>query len=401
MSLDQIRILLVDDDADIRSLLRMTLSGRYTVVGEAMNGQGAIELAGKLLPDLILMDVEMPVMDGIQATEKITQLYPQITTIMVSGKSDFDAIRSAMIAGAREYVIKPFVPQAMFETIDRVYTQERDRQGLVQGKKRPPGSGIWSFGRATGGTGQTTLLISLAHELMSLGKSVIAVDLNLYFGHLAFYLRLPDVSPNIADLAESTDPLEPSVVEEMLQIHPSGLQVLRDPADIYRAKSVDIETLVPAILGMERLADYVLVDLPVGIPEPFLPIMDESIFLFLTANGRLGSLKSLRELVDILTRLDYPSAKIRPVLCGDEANSKSRREFDQILRHVDSSISQVFPEDLTSIEQASLMGQPVTKVFPKSPYTQAVRDFLVPILGLDPPKSAPPSSKGFFQRIFG
>lgn len=105
---DIVRVLLADDQQLIRdgiaSLLR--LQPGIEIVGDAENGQLALELAEQLLPDIILMDIRMPLMDGIEATSRITQAYPAIKILMLTTFDDADYIIRALRAGACGYLLK-------------------------------------------------------------------------------------------------------------------------------------------------------------------------------------------------------------------------------------------------------------------------------------------------------
>jgi DNA-binding NarL/FixJ family response regulator len=102
------RILIVDDVPQVRRELRtlLPLLDDIDIVGEAENGQSAIELAASLQPDIILMDVEMPVTDGMTATRSIKQLYPQCRVIILSIHNDEATRAKASSAGADDFVDK-------------------------------------------------------------------------------------------------------------------------------------------------------------------------------------------------------------------------------------------------------------------------------------------------------
>ena len=107
-SMDRIRVLIADDHQLFRDGLKaLLLSAHDTeVVGEAATGQEAIHLAAETQPDVILMDLQMPDMDGIQATRQIVEARPHINVLMVTMFEDDQSVFAAMRAGARGYVLK-------------------------------------------------------------------------------------------------------------------------------------------------------------------------------------------------------------------------------------------------------------------------------------------------------
>jgi DNA-binding NarL/FixJ family response regulator len=108
MTIDPIRVLIVDDNKDFREGLRDMLNTvpEVDVVGEAMTGHEAIELAVQLQPDVVLMDLQMPGCNGIEAASRIVATSPHIGVLMVTMFEDDDSVFSAMRAGARGYVLK-------------------------------------------------------------------------------------------------------------------------------------------------------------------------------------------------------------------------------------------------------------------------------------------------------
>ncbi len=103
-----LRILLADDHTIMRNGLRLLLERQadFTVVGEASNGREAVELADLKSPDIIIMDVAMPMMNGIEATARITAASPKVAVIILSMHSDESYVLRALKAGARGYLLK-------------------------------------------------------------------------------------------------------------------------------------------------------------------------------------------------------------------------------------------------------------------------------------------------------
>ena len=120
---DKIRVLIVDDLPETRENVRKLLQFELDieVVGQAGNGSQAIEAARQHAPDIILMDINMPGVDGISASETILKIVPAAQIIIMSVQSEADYIRRAMLAGARDFLMKPFSGDELTAAIRRVH----------------------------------------------------------------------------------------------------------------------------------------------------------------------------------------------------------------------------------------------------------------------------------------
>lgn len=111
------RILIADDDSLIRSALKIILSEKFEIAGEAGDGKEACELTNFLKPDLVLLDIRMPVMDGVQATKIIHEEHPEIKILILTTFSDFSYIKEAMKYGASGYLLKDSDKENLIEGI--------------------------------------------------------------------------------------------------------------------------------------------------------------------------------------------------------------------------------------------------------------------------------------------
>lgn len=112
------RLMVVDDTLFMRRMLRDVLArGGYEVVSEARNGREALENYRQTRPDLVIMDITMPEMDGIRAVEAILQVDPAARIVMCSALGQNGPVMEALQAGALDFVLKPFVPEKVLEAV--------------------------------------------------------------------------------------------------------------------------------------------------------------------------------------------------------------------------------------------------------------------------------------------
>jgi len=116
------RVLIVDDALFMRSMIKdiLATSGRYEVVGEAANGKEAIEKFQEIQPEVLTMDIVMPVMDGIEATREILRLDPGVKIVMCSALGQEPLVIESIAAGAKDFIVKPFTPEKVLKVLDQI-----------------------------------------------------------------------------------------------------------------------------------------------------------------------------------------------------------------------------------------------------------------------------------------
>lgn len=121
-----ISVLIVDDNDMTRETLRVILRHEvYNVVGEALDGDSALEMATRLKPDIILLDVVMPKVSGIEALRSIRMVMPDVMILMVTANKDQDTVSEAVKGGISGYIIKPFNAKKVLDTIQGVAVKVR------------------------------------------------------------------------------------------------------------------------------------------------------------------------------------------------------------------------------------------------------------------------------------
>jgi pilus assembly protein CpaE len=326
---DRIKVLIVDDIPETRDHLTKLLGfeSDIDVVGAAASGSEAITMAVALVPDVVLMDINMPDMDGIATTEQLAVKCPTAAVVMMSVQGEADYLRRSMLAGAREFLVKPFSSDELTASIRQVWSRERDKQtriaapaaaaALAAGggnESGEPGLVVAVFS-PKGGVGRTTIAVNLAVAAASLGgRKVALMDACFQFGDVGVLLNLNPKNKSIADLAQQIESGEPEELDHFVINHSSGVRVLLAPSSPEQAELI---TAVHAKNVIERLRqehDLVVVDCPSSFNDATLGILDSADVILTLLSLEITSIKNMRLFLEVAEQLGYGSEKIRLVL---------------------------------------------------------------------------------------
>ncbi|MDH7576902.1 MAG: response regulator [Bacillota bacterium] len=317
--MEAIRVLIVDDVSETCENIKCLLhfEPRIEVVGDARDGEEAVKKAEKLRPDIILMDINMPVLDGIAATEAISLRVPGSAIVIMSVQGEQEYLRRAMAAGAREYIIKPFTSDELIATIYRVYELEKKRQIHAQGTPRFPGARseaqVITVFSTKGGVGKTTLAVNLGVCLVQdFGCSVALLDLDLQFGDVTVMLNLTP-RQTFSDLAAEFQQLDGELLDSCLGRHSSGLRVLAAPSRPEYAELVTAPLVEKVINLLKARYDYILVDTPGLFTDPSLVALDYSQVILLVLSLDLPTLKNVKLGLEVLDSLHHKD-KVKVIL---------------------------------------------------------------------------------------
>lgn len=366
---ENIRVLIVDDLPETRENVRKLLQfeSDIEVIGQAGTGEEAIEMARQFTPDIILMDINMPGVDGIGASQQITELVPTVQIIIMSVQSDPNYLRRAMMAGARDFLTKPFGGDELTAAIRRVHdkrpavqqppvmTQTKFAGGQVsEGTSLPEGKVIAVYS-PKGGAGCTTIAINLAVSLAKRGHRTILVDASLQFGDVSVMLNLRAIT-SLADLGNSED-LDADLISSIIQIHNTDLNVLLAPPRPEMADMVSEKSLVNLVTNLRQSYDFVIIDTPSYLNEKTLAVMDNADKIILVTQQSLTSLKNVSRFFDLTDSLEYESQKIWLVV--NRASNKSSISVKDVGDTLKRSLFTVIPKDSLAVEIAADQGVPL------------------------------------------
>ncbi len=330
MAPDKIRTLIVDDIAETRENIRKLLQfeADVEVVGTARSGKEGIQLAQELDPDVILMDINMPDIDGITATEMIRQKSPHIQVVILSVQGDQNYMRRAMLAGARDFLTKPPMGDELISAIRRAgemahAERAKGTQGRLVGSSAVSGptSSMSSLTQAAtgkiitvyspkGGTGCTTIAVNLGIALNNEATRVVIVDGNLQFGDVAVFVNEQGKN-TILDLAPRVDELEPDMVEEILIKHEaSGVRILAAPQRPEMAEKVTADQFVKVLQFLQKMYAYVVVDTASILTDVVLGTIDISDLILMVTTQEIPAIKNSRLFLDLLQTMGVDRERI-------------------------------------------------------------------------------------------
>ena len=324
---DRIKVLIVDDIPETRDHLSKLLGfeADIDVVGVAASGAEAIERAVALQPDVVLMDINMPDMDGIAATEQLSAKVPAAAVVMMSVQGEADYLRRSMLAGAREFLVKPFSSDELTASIRQVWTRERDKLSRMVAPIATPAAPSPSASGAAGmvvaifspkgGVGRTTVAVNLAVAAASLGgKRVALMDGCFQFGDVGVLLNLNPKNKSIADLVPELNSGELESTDTFVINHSSGVKVLLAPPSPEAAEHVTANHAKRVIERLREENDLVIVDCPAAFNDTTLAILDESDMILTLLSLEITSIKNMRLFLEVADQLGYGGSKIRLVL---------------------------------------------------------------------------------------
>jgi pilus assembly protein CpaE len=353
---EKIRVIIVDDIAETRENIRKLLQfeNDVDVVGVARTGREGLDLSKEAKPDVILMDINMPDMDGITATESIRRSVPFAQIVILSVQSDPNYMRRAMLAGARDFLTKPPSVDELTSAIRRAGAMAHEERLKSSQSFLPQGTGVGTtamsmpnatFGKVIivyspkGGTGCTTVATNLAVSLNNEETPAALVDGNLQFGDVAVFLNEQGKN-SVVDLAPRADELDPDVVQGVMITHaPSGVKVLTAPYRPEYAESVTGEQFSKVLRYLRRMFSYVIVDTSSSLTDITLGAFDASDLLVLVTTQDIPSIKNCRLFLDLADALGINRKRILFIM----------NRFDKRIGITPEKVSENFKQEIVAV----------------------------------------------------
>jgi len=329
----KIKILVVDDNrGTTENVTRLIyFENDMEVIGQAYDGRQGVEMAAELKPHIVLMDINMPDMDGITATREMRDKAPFSQIIIMSVQADPEYMRQAMSAGARDFQPKPFSADELVNCIRRVYkiglpTYQSIAANEAASKRQRVHSPVPTSGEPTpildgqvvtvyspkGGTGTTSIAVNLALAWQQAHDRIALMDGDFQFGDLLVHLNT-HIERGLGDLS-SMEELDADIVSQVLMKHNSGLKLLLPPPHPEMAELISPTMLAQVVEYLKTVTELLVIDTGTVLNDQILALIDMTDFLIINTTPELPSVKSCKLFLDLLGDLNIPRERIGVVV---------------------------------------------------------------------------------------
>lgn len=395
----KIGVVIVDDIKETRNNVKTLLefNNRIEVLGEAENGEEAIQIAGRLKPDIMLMDINMPVKDGIKATEEISVSSPEVSVIIVSVQGEQEYLRKSMAAGAREFITKPFSSDDLTNTIIKVYEVEQKRKEKILPKvEEEVKSKVITVFSTKGGVGKTTIASNIAAAIARETKKRVAiVDLDLQFGNMGVFLNVP-IKNTIMDLVKETSDFDSKLIEEYMVSHYSGVKVLLAPTKPEYAEFITSVHIEKIIKSLKESYHYIIIDTPTNLNEVTLTALDLADKILFIAGLDLPTIKNSKDGIGIMESLHYSKEKLNIVVNkATEQFGIKNKDFEDTVKY---PIWASIPEDSQTVITSINKGFPFVLTRTETKVAKSILDIVDELVEKNKKLIEP--EKGFLKGLF-
>jgi pilus assembly protein CpaE len=398
---EPIRVLIVDDIAETRDHISKLLSFEtdMNVVGTAASGPEALALAPELAPDVVLMDINMPGMDGIATTEQLATRAPGAAIVMMSVQGEADYLRRSMLAGAREFLVKPFSSDELCDSIRNVYAREREKQTVIAPMlpaiAKPPASSdepgqVIAVFSPKGGVGRTTLAVNLAVAMAEQGSSVALMDASFQFGDVGVLLNMNPKNKSIADVLADVNNGDVDAVDTTLVKHTTGVDVLLAPPSPEMAELITADQIRALIRRLADTHQHVVIDCWPLFQDPTLVLLDQASLILVLVTLEITNIKNIRLFLGLADQLGYTD-KLRLVL--NRADSAYGIRVSDIEHSIGRKVDHTVVSDGRTVVYALNRGVPFVWSNKQAQVSMDIANIAKALVGAEAPAAAPSTEK--------
>ncbi len=388
-------VVVIDPDVNSRADTNRGLSlAHFQVTGEAGYGIDAVSMAREKNPDVIVLSMEEPVARATHTMASLADALPETPIIVYSSMADAASVRRAMVAGARDYLVKPPRPEELQRAIYAVLDQEERRRTRLTGATASTaarGTVLTVFG-AKGGIGKTTIATNLATALSkSSNSSVAIVDMDTRFGDVAIMMDVV-VEFSIADVGRSIESVDRDSIKDFLVRHSSGVEILPAPLHPTEWGVMTRQHIIKIVDLLAQTHDYVVIDTPGAFNELVATALEAANMILLVTSMDIASIKDTALALEMLRAAAVSEDKVKLII-NHSTSSNSLRPED-VERVLEYEVYWRIPHDV-AISSSNQLGQPIVLTKPYARASRALLDMAYNLGGLQRER------RGFLDRVLG
>jgi pilus assembly protein CpaE len=340
-------------------------------VGVARTGKEAIDLVQESEPDVVILDVNTPDMDEIALTEAICRRVPFCQVIILAIQVDPNYMRRAMLAGARDFIVKPPLPDELRSAVYRagglaherrdnsiraLPQKNQDAQATRPVNQVNQGKIIVVYG-PKGGVGTTTVATNLAVALQQQKQKTIIIDGNLQYGDVAVFLNETGYH-SILDLSPRVDDLDPEIISSVTLNHPkTGLDVIIAPSRPEYAEKVTGEEFYKVLQYLRRMYTNVFVDTTTTLNDITLAAIDAADLIVVVLGQEIAAIRNTRMFLSITDGLHIHRQHI--VMVMNKFDKRIALSPEKVGDNLKQEIVSVIPEESLLAKRSANQGIPL------------------------------------------
>ncbi len=390
------KILVVDDNLMTLDLVSRSLSRVGYEVVTAENGPDALNLVDEGRPDLIILDVMMPDMDGYEVCRLVREKpnTTRLPILMLTALESLEEKIKGFEAGADDYMTKPFQPaelQARVQVLLRRVARATGELTQLTGK-------VIAVFSLRGGVGVSTVAVNLATALAQIWEAPTALmDLSLIAGQSALLLNL-SLRHTWADIVEiPEEEIDNELLNELLLPHASGVHVLAAPRYPQQSELLTNDKVTHVIDMLSQRFHYVVLDLPHDFHETTLAGLDSADQILTLMSPELASVLSMDTTLEVFDTLEYPPVKYRIAI--NQTIGRGGLSLEDIEGALKRSIDLVIPHDVDTFVNAINLGVPPVFGAPNTRVAALLEDYAFHLSKDEHRKNRPKNPSDAWKRV--
>lgn len=289
----------------------------FEIVETALDGESCLQGLANVKVDIVIVELALPKISGVKVAEYLSLERPEIATVILADQSNLGFYRSAMLAGAREFLITPIPGEEFAFSLRRVYEMEAERRQkrkmsgwtkkqTLTGQVRNKNGKVITIMSGKGGTGRSFISANLAHifsQALS-GTDIAVADFDLQFGDIGAIFNVP-AKKSLVDLVPVIDELNLMTLKSVAVKVSGNLDLYSNPPQLERSELITSYHTVRLIDAFRQNYDLTLINTGSLMTEIHIDLMEKSDYVLLVANPEVLSVKACAQIKTLYDKMGF------------------------------------------------------------------------------------------------